>query len=281
MFYQNKKQETMEIAEISFTQYILLYPPILSPRRFSVVRHKHQTSNYIHAKAYVPQGSVLRPILYLVYTADIPVHPNTHIATFADDTAIFSSNPNPHIVSASLRNHLSVIETWCRLWRIRINQAKCVYVTLTLRRQTCPPITFDKIPIPPANRVHYLGMYLDRGVTWNPHTRLKRTDLNRKYGLLRHLLKRNSKLSTENKLTLYNAILKPTRAYGVEVWGSAKKSNLDRIQAFQSKVLRTILDAPWGFLSDILDVRASTLKGTARPSSGSQGRSTSVTTPCP
>ncbi|KAL1131714.1 hypothetical protein AAG570_011327 [Ranatra chinensis] len=52
-----------------------------------------------------------------------------------------------------------------------------------------------------------------------------------------------SKLSTENKLTLYNAILKPTWTYGAELWGSAKMSNLDRIQAYQSKVLRIILDA--------------------------------------
>ncbi|KAL1123753.1 hypothetical protein AAG570_001526 [Ranatra chinensis] len=49
-----------------------------------------------------------------------------------------------------------------------------------------------------------------------------------------------------NKLTIYNMILKPTWTYGIELWGSARKSNIDRIQSFQSKTLRTILDAPWG-----------------------------------
>ncbi|KAL1122965.1 hypothetical protein AAG570_003289 [Ranatra chinensis] len=66
-------------------------------------------------QASVPQGSLLGPILYLAYTADIHVYPNTHIATFADDTAIYVSNLNPHTVSASIQNHLSDIETWCRL----------------------------------------------------------------------------------------------------------------------------------------------------------------------
>ncbi|KAL1114974.1 hypothetical protein AAG570_007797 [Ranatra chinensis] len=72
-----------------------------------------------------------------------------------------------------------------------------------------------------------------------PHTRLKGLDLNRKYGLLRLLLNRNSKLSIKNKLTIYKTILKPTWTYGFELWGSAKKGNIDRIQSFQSKVLRT------------------------------------------
>ncbi|KAL1140682.1 hypothetical protein AAG570_000612 [Ranatra chinensis] len=92
--------------------------------------------------------------------------------------------------------------------------------------------------------VRYLGLYIDKRVTWNPHTRLKRIDLNRKFGLLRNLLHRRSKLSLVNKLTIYNMILKPTWTYGIELWGSARKSNIDRIQSFQSKTLRTILDAP-------------------------------------
>ncbi|KAL1140196.1 hypothetical protein AAG570_000128 [Ranatra chinensis] len=71
----------------------------LTLEMFSMVRHKHQISNYIHVKASVPQGNVLGPILYLVYTADISVHLNAHIVTFADDTAIFVSNPSPHTVS--------------------------------------------------------------------------------------------------------------------------------------------------------------------------------------
>ncbi|KAL1123050.1 hypothetical protein AAG570_002138 [Ranatra chinensis] len=225
------------------TYYLILQSYLTN--RYSVVCHGEKLSGYIQIKASVPQGSVLGPLLYLVYTADIPTQTSTSMATFADDICILSSHPDPNSVSLSLQNHLNRLQLWCKRWRIKINQTKSAHVTFSLRRQECPPVTFDNVPIPPANHVRYLGMYLDKRQTWNPHTRLKRLALNRKYGLLRSLLNRKSKLTTHNKLTIYKSILKPTWTYGIELWGSAKKSNINKIQSFQSKTLRTILDAPW------------------------------------
>ena len=212
--------------------------------RFFRVSYGGELSDYCPVGASVPQGSVLGPILYTIYTADIPTHPNTVIATFADDTCILSDNQDPSRTSQILQEHLSSIQTWCRRWRMKVNEAKSAHVTFTLRRKPCPPVTFNNAPIPTPAQVRYLGLHLDRRLTWNPHTRLKRIELNRKYGLLRHLLFK-SKLSIHNKLTIYRMILKPTWLYAIEVWGSAKASNIARVQTFQSKVLRSILDAPW------------------------------------
>jgi hypothetical protein len=118
-------------------------------------------------------------------------------------------------------------------------------MTFTLRRRTCPPLLFYDIPIPSPEEVRYLGLHLDYRLTWYPHTRLKRTNLNRKLSLLRPLLCRRSKLSLDNELTVYKMILLPTSTYAMEVWGSAKAFNIVFIQRFQSKVLWSILDAPW------------------------------------
>ncbi|KAL1110565.1 hypothetical protein AAG570_008093 [Ranatra chinensis] len=233
-----------KLKKILPSTYYLILQSYLKDR-YSVVCQKDKLSGYIRINASVPQGSVLGPLLYLIYTADIPTYPSTHMATFADDICILTSNPEPSLVSHNLQQHLNNLQKWCKKWRIVINQSKSIHITFSLRRGSCPPITFDNIPIPPASCVRYLGLYIDKRVTWNPHTRLKRIDLNRKLGLLRNLLHRRSKLSLVNKLTIYNMILKPTWTYGIELWGSARKSNIDRIQSFQSKSLRTILDAPW------------------------------------
>jgi hypothetical protein len=58
------------------------------------------------------------------------------------------------------------------------------------------------------------------------------------------LIGRNSKLSLENKILLYKAIIKPIGTYGLEIWGCASKSNISIIQRSQSKILRMIANVP-------------------------------------
>jgi hypothetical protein len=59
------------------------------------------------------------------------------------------------------------------------------------------------------------------------------------------LIGRKSKLSTNNKLLIYKAILKPIWTYGIQLWGTTSNSNFETLEHFQSKVLRLIVDAPW------------------------------------
>ena len=61
--------------------------------------------------------------------------------------------------------------------------------------------------------VRYLGLYLDKRLSWNPHTRLKRKDLNRLYRLLDH----RSQVTSNNKLFIYKTIRKPIWTYGLEI----------------------------------------------------------------
>jgi hypothetical protein len=59
------------------------------------------------------------------------------------------------------------------------------------------------------------------------------------------LINRKSQLSLENKITIYQAIIKPVWTYGVELWGCSKSSNTKILQTFQSKTLRKVANAPW------------------------------------
>jgi hypothetical protein len=75
-------------------------------------------------KSGVPQGSVLRPPFYLLYTADLPVNASTTMGTFANDTVILSVNIDPAIATFTLQNHLNHIQEWTKIWKIKINEAK-------------------------------------------------------------------------------------------------------------------------------------------------------------
>jgi hypothetical protein len=72
----------------------------------------------------VPQGSILGPILYSIYTADMPETEHTLTATYADDTAILASHQNPITASTNLQRHLNQFGTWLKQWRIKANENK-------------------------------------------------------------------------------------------------------------------------------------------------------------
>jgi hypothetical protein len=109
----------------------------------------------------------------------------------------------------------------------------------------CPPVKFNDQLLPQQEEVKYLGMHLDRRLSWKKHIFKKRKQLGIKLRSLYWLIGRNSKLSLTNKLVLYKAVLKPVRAYGIQLWGSAANYNLEILERFLSKVLRIIANAPW------------------------------------
>ncbi len=216
----------------------------ISNRRFRVKYNEYITDEY-EIKAGVPQGSVMGPTLYLIYTSDLPTNEYLTISTFADDTAILSSDANPNVASRNLNNHLKYVETWLKNWRIRVNELKSKHVTFSLRRGDCPPITLNNVIIPHSDNVTYLGIHLDRRLTWRRHIEAKRLQMKLKTSNLHWLINAHSKLSLDCKVTLYKSIIKPIWTYGIQLYGSASSSNIDIIQRVQSKILRTMTGAPW------------------------------------
>ncbi|KAL7295873.1 hypothetical protein TKK_0010918 [Trichogramma kaykai] len=115
-----------------------------------------------------------------MYTADFPTEQNITIATYADDTALLYTNTD-HILAADImQTHISRMEEWFKTWRISVNETMSVNITFTLKKLTCPPIKLNDKVIPQENQVKYLGMYLDRRLTWRPHIWNKRKHLNLK-----------------------------------------------------------------------------------------------------
>jgi len=237
--------------------------------RFCIIKYQDAYSTIRPIKAGIPQGSVLGPILYLIYTADLPTSNQVTVATFADDTAILSSHENPIKATEVLQQHINTTQIWMKKWRIKANEAKSNHVTFTMRRGSCPPIKLNNQQIPQSNDVKYLGIHLDERLTWRKHIWSKRKQLGIKLSKMYWLICKKSALSIQNKLLLYKAILKPIWSYGIQLWGTASNSNLDILQRFQSKYLRIIVDAPWYVTNDIIqrDLNVATIREEIRNSS--------------
>jgi hypothetical protein len=224
--------------------YYLLFSSYLNERMFQV-KELDKTSGFYEIKAGVPQGSVLGPVLYTIYTADLPEIANITTATFADDTAILASNKDPVAATQILQKGLHEITKWLRKWRIKPSASKSIQVTFTLRKGNCPPVTLENNTLPQQDSVRYLGLHLDRRLTWNHHIKTKREELNIRYKNLYWIMGRNSKLAVDNKLLIYKTMLKPVWLYGIQLWGSASNSNISILQRIQNSILRAICTAPW------------------------------------
>jgi hypothetical protein len=110
--------------------------------------------------------------------------------------------------------------------------------------------------------VKYLGLHLDRRLTWHKHIFAKRKQLGITITNMYWLLGRKSKLSTSNTLLIYKTILKQIWTYGIQLWGTASTSNIEILEHFQSKALSKIVDAPWYMPNTVIrrDLQIPTVK---------------------
>ena len=166
-------------------------------------------------------------------------------STFADDNAIMLSNKNPQTASRELQKHVQKIDNWLSKWKIKINENKSAHITFTLNKRTCPMIMMNNIIIPQKQKVKYLGLHLDRRLTWKYHIATKRKQIKLKLSKMYWMMGRNSKLSLDCKLLLYKSIIMHIWTYGIQLWGTTSATNKDVIQKIQSKILRIITNSPW------------------------------------
>ncbi|TLO84126.1 hypothetical protein FEG28_19010, partial [Acinetobacter baumannii] len=212
----------------------------------------------------VPQGSALSPLLFSLYINDIPRSPETHLALFADDTAIYYSCRKKALLHRRLQTAATTMGQWFRKWRIDINPTKSTAVlfkrgrppntTLSIplptRRVNTPapavrPITMFDQPIPWAPKVKYLGVTLDSRMTFRPHIKTVRDRAAFILGRLYPMICRRSKMSLRNKVTLYKTCIRPVMTYASVVFAHAARIHLKSFQIIQSRFCRIAVGAPW------------------------------------
>jgi hypothetical protein len=108
-----------KIKRILPSSYFNLLKSYLNDHQFET-KFNGETSSRFHIHSGVPQGSILGPLLYCLYTSDLPTPRETTLGTFADDTAIFATHEDPTIASLNLQEHLHIIKKWLKKWKIQV-----------------------------------------------------------------------------------------------------------------------------------------------------------------
>jgi hypothetical protein len=137
------------------------------------------------------------------------------------------------------------------LIRLSDQTAKHRYEILCMKRNM-PPVNINNVQLPQEEDVMYLGLHLDRRLTWPKHIFIKQKQLRITTTKMYWLLGHKSKLSTSNKLLVYKTILKPICTYGIQLQGMASTSNIEIQGHFQSRALNLTVDARWYVLNMVI-----------------------------
>jgi ribonuclease P/MRP protein subunit RPP40 len=126
----------------------------------------------------VPQGSILGPLLFIIYANDF--ESNITTATpylYADDTTLVSVNSNPDAVETQSQQSYSEAKQWFLMNKMTLNEGKTAQLHLTLKSFTCNDATNEK----------FLGVVIDSKLTWNEHISEVANKLSRQIYLFRSL----------------------------------------------------------------------------------------------
>ena len=124
---------------------------------------------------------MLGPVLYLIYTGDLPQPEGTNVATFADDTAIMAVGDDVEDATEKLQRAADEINNWNKQWLIKINEDKSIHVNFANKSCNHITIIMKGKTIPHAQTEQYLDMALAAKLRWKVHVKRKREELGLKY----------------------------------------------------------------------------------------------------
>lgn len=240
-----------KMKKLCFPQYLIgVISSFLDDRSFSV-KLDDTFSSIKPVRASVPQGSVLGPILFNLYVSDIaqniPDSRECFLGMFADDQLIAVAHNNINVAQSKLQTLVNLIVQWCDLWCVTISISKSEAKIFTLMKTDNPPcvkIGNEGIPWKESS-VRWLGVWFDRRLTWADHIKTKTAEGYQRLGKLFPLLNKKSSLRMKAAVLIHKTILLPIITYGCPVWMAAANTHLNKLEVFQSKVLRIITRAPW------------------------------------
>ena len=214
----------------------------LSERKICTKMNQKVSKLHI-VKFGVPQGSVLRPILFLLYVNDLPGASKFETTLFADHTNLHLSAYDVNTLQAKVDSEILNIENWINVNRLTINCAKSAFMIISRNSHKTPnfQVKFKQSLLKRKNSLKYLCVHLDCELNWKTHINKISKKLSKTCGMifkLRHYVPKSTL-----KLVYYS-LFHSTLQYSLLNWGRASKSHLQKLRILQNKIIRASLFCP-------------------------------------
>ncbi|XP_046973307.1 uncharacterized protein LOC124539974 [Vanessa cardui] len=209
--------------------------------RQQIVKIKNIKSTPKMITCGIPQGSILGPLLFLIYINDIShLDLSGEVSLYADDTCLFYFEDSIEILLAKAQNDLDKLHEWFQYNLLTINIEKTSFMLFHAKNKKIPkfnPIMINNQTIKQSNEEKYLGLILDPKLTWQAHLDYLQGKINSLTGAIR----RSSRcIPHKIRIIIYNSLVKSLLEYLVEIWGSAYKTNIKDLQISQNKLLKSL-----------------------------------------
>lgn len=202
------------------------------------VQWEKENSELYDVNMGVPQGSILGPLIFLLFINDLPSHLGTDtLVLYADDTSISQEGDSVEELQFKLDEVIQKFMTWCYRNKLILNAEKTVLVQFFGRKRIETPLNviINNFPLQPTDSTKFLGIYIDFELNWKVHIDNVIKNLSKTFYAILQLKK---VLDTKSLLDVYFASVHSVLSYNIPLWGGSTDSN--RVFIAQKRIIRLI-----------------------------------------
>ena len=226
--------------------------------RYQRTKFNNTISGLVAVKMGVPQGSILGPLLFILYINDLPnVSDEIKFYFFADDTAISVKSSCVTELQTKLNHVMPKVTEWFNANRLSLNASKTHFQIYSRTFINDIDIQLNSCKILRQKYVKYLGVVVEENLKFEKHVSNIASVISRNIGVMG---RSKSVLSSRELLLLYNSLVLPYLSYCAAVWGSNYPTRLAKIEKLQKRAIRIIDNKPYFFPTNALFVKYNVLK---------------------
>ena len=195
-------------------------------------------SDVVKLMAGTPQGSVLSPILFIIYVNDLPVLPTSHLSQFADDMGYYVHDKNHNRVRIRIQKQIDELEKWCNKWHIKLNATKTQLLVITSKKVEIE-VKIYGITVKQCTEATLLGTTIDKQLNMASHISNLYEKGHRRLGMLKCL--KGWGASPDVLKHTYLTFIRPVLENGYHFNLLTSNNVLSKLQKLQNMAFRTIL----------------------------------------